>query len=316
MAERLGISSRALIGILFSELEKAMSLGVELLAMENPDSDQETETYRWLNATPALREWIGGRQAKGLTANGFTIQNKKWEGTLEFQIDDLRRNKIGQVQIRIGELADRAAQHPLGLIASLINNGGSTACYDGQNFFSATHSEGNSGTLSNLLTVSDYSELNIATPANPTPVEFAQGLLKVIQHFYTLKDDQGQPINEGAREFAVLVPINQWAAAHQAITSQNLSTGTGAIDNPVLKGEFKVRLFPNARLTGTTDFHVFRTDGRAKPFIKQTEKKFMARVLGEDSEYAIMNDKVLFMLDGIYNCGYGRWQHAMKATWS
>jgi phage major head subunit gpT-like protein len=38
-----------------------------------------------------MRNWVGGRQAKGFTTNGLTIENKHFEATLEIPLVDLRR---------------------------------------------------------------------------------------------------------------------------------------------------------------------------------------------------------------------------------
>ena len=119
------------------------------------NSDQESETYKWLGMVPMMREWIGDKQAKGFRDNGITVINKEFEATLEVLSKWLRRDKTGQLAVRIGELAQRANGHCANLLSTLITNGtGSTSvlCYDGQYFFDSDHSEGDSGTQKNLLT--------------------------------------------------------------------------------------------------------------------------------------------------------------------
>ena len=85
------LSSRAIIGEFYATLEQDLGNSwINSLSNYFP-SDQEAETYKWLGQTPAMREWIGGRQAKGLTDNGITIANKDFEATLEIMVKDLRR---------------------------------------------------------------------------------------------------------------------------------------------------------------------------------------------------------------------------------
>ena len=91
-------------------------------------SDQESETYKWLGMPPALREWIGGRHAKGFNVSGITIENKHYEGTLEIMLKDLRRDKTGQILVRVDEFAARANTHWASLLSTLMLNGPSTAC--------------------------------------------------------------------------------------------------------------------------------------------------------------------------------------------
>ena len=55
------------------------------IAMTVPSASRD-ETYGWLGSFPAMREWLGPRQIKNLTANGFTIQNRKFESTLEITL--------------------------------------------------------------------------------------------------------------------------------------------------------------------------------------------------------------------------------------
>jgi phage major head subunit gpT-like protein len=100
-----------------------------------------------------MREWIGGRQAKGFTGQGVTIVNKHYEATIEVQKKDARRDKTGQINARISEFADRAQTHWSSLLSTLLLNGAATVCYDGQYFFDTDHSEGSSGTQSNKITV-------------------------------------------------------------------------------------------------------------------------------------------------------------------
>ena len=119
-AQSLG--SRAIIGRFYARLA-AVSPGWTDLIGFRITSDQASEDIKWLGQIPALREFVGGRQAKGFSENGITIQNKEFEATLEVLVKDLRRDKTGQVLIRIGEMARRAGTHWASLLSTLINNG-------------------------------------------------------------------------------------------------------------------------------------------------------------------------------------------------
>lgn len=314
-----GLGSRAIIGTFYDTLQQSIgATWMPQLAM-NFDSNQESETYKWLGASPAVREWIGGRLAKGLRENGITITNKTFEATLKVMLDDLRRDKTGQIMIRIQELADRVAAHPMSLISTLINNGGGSTnglAYDGQYFFDTDHSEGDSGTLKNDLESGDYAVLNVASATAPTPKEMADAILAVIQHFYSLKDDQGEPINELARQFLVMVPFNMWGSAQSAVTANLLNTGSGSVDNPLLKMGMVINVAANSRLTATDKFCVFRTDGRTKPFIEQVEEGVTMSAIAEGSEYETLENAHLYAVKKITNVGYGMWQHAIRATLS
>src|SRR3954463_8884882 len=116
----IDLASPAIIGGFYQTLEQEFqgSWAGEV-GWLNPDSSQEEEIYKWLGNVPAFREWLGGRNAKGLRTETFSIRNKKWEQTLDFDVDDLRRDKTGQVDVRLGELAQRGSTHWESLTSSL-----------------------------------------------------------------------------------------------------------------------------------------------------------------------------------------------------
>jgi phage major head subunit gpT-like protein len=314
-----GLGSRAIIGTFYETLEQAIgNTWMGRLAM-GFTSDQESETYKWLGASPAVREWIGGRLAKGLRENGLTITNKTFEATLKILVDDLRRDKTSQVMLRIQELADRVAAHPMSLISTLIRNGGGATnglAYDGQYFFDTDHAEGDSGTHKNDLAAGDYAVLNVGTAAAPTANEMADAILAVLQHFFSFKDDQGEPINELARSFMIMTPVNMWGSAQAAVTTNLLNTGSGGRDNPLLKMGMTLDVVVNPRLTATTEFCLFRTDGRTKPFIEQVEEGVSISAIGEGSEHEFKENEHLYGVKKITNVGYGMWQHAIRGTLS
>ncbi len=314
--DQSGLGSRAIIGRFYETLQADFGQSwISRIGMLF-QSDQASETYKWLGFSPMLREWLGGRLAKGLRENGITIQNTKYEATLEIDVDDLRRDKTGQIMVRVDELADRANSHWAKLMTTLIENGESTVCYDDQFFFDDDHEEGDSGSQSNDLDSGDYSEFNVTTPTNPTADELADIILKMIQHMYSLKDDQGEPMNEMAMNFLLMVPVSYYGAALQAVTKNNLNTGSGIRENPLAGKAFNITVVSNARLTWTTKLALFRTDGRAKPFILQEEKAVSMSALAEGSEEEFKNNRHLYGVEAIRNVGYGYWQQAEIGTLS
>lgn len=314
-----GLGSRAIIGTFYETLaQNVFGSFIASIAMRF-ESDQASETYKWLGMPPAMREWVGGREAKAFRENGLTITNRTFEATLKVLVDEIRRDKTSQVMLRIQELADRTASHPMSLISTLINNGGGATnglAYDGQYFFDTDHSEGDSGTQKNDLAAGDYAALNVSTVAAPTPNEMANALMAVLQHFFSFKDDQGEPINELARSFVVMTPVNMWGAAQAAVSLNQLNTGSGSVDNPLLKMGMSLSVQVNPRFTSTDKFVVLRTDGRTKPFIEQIEEDVTISAIAEGSEHEFKENEHLYGVKKITNVGYGMWQHAIRATLS
>lgn len=319
-----GIGAKGVIGKLYAALAQEIGATWLPLIANYFKSDQATETYKWLGMVPQMREWVGERIAKGLREQGFTLSNQKYEATLEVLNDDLRRDKTGQLDLRISELAKRAAAHFAKLITTLIINGtgsNSGLCYDGQYFFDSDHIEGDSGTLTNLLTATEVTELNVTTAAAPTPEEMAKAIMGVIEYFFSYTDDQGEPINEDAKGFLVMVPTGLWSPARQAISMNFLSTGSGVIDNPLRNlDDLQIKLAANPRLTTegswTTNFCVFRTDAPTKPFIIQEETGLEISHLGIGSDHEFKNDSQLFGVKTSRAAGYGLWQRGVHCTLS
>lgn len=309
------LSSRAIMGMYFARLEADPGMawinGVSNLFT----SDQASEEYKFLGQSPAMREWVAGRQAKGFSGSGLTIVNKHYEATIEVTKRDVRRDKTSQLQARIEEFADRTVTHWASLLSTLLINAPSTVCYDGQFYFDTDHSEGDSGTQDNDITV-DISALPAAVHGSvtaPSVEEMQQAILKGIAQILSFKDNQGEPMNENAREFLVVVPVGLYLVAVAAVSTlttmalqQNL--------NPNLIAGLRVNVQMNARLTWTDSFAIFRTDSPIKGLIRQTEQEAELKAKAEGSEFEFDNDAWQFGIDAWRGVGYGYWQRACYVT--
>jgi phage major head subunit gpT-like protein len=315
------LASPAIIGSFYEQLEAEWSMSwASKLGWLNTGSNQETETYKWLGNVPKFREWIGGRAAGHPKVESYSIRNKLWEQTLEFGLDDLRRDKTGQIQIRIGELAQAGSAFWEDLLTSLINTDG--VCFDSQNLYDTDHpvSESTTGstTAKNEVVAGDIGVLNIGTATAPTPDEAAKVVQALTGHFMTFRNDQGHLMNGTARNFLIMVgTADLWGPFQSAVTLPNLTSGAS---NPV--GGLQARGFSfdvvlNPLLTSATDLvYMFRTDAKLKPFILQQETETQVQVIGAGSEEEFKNRRHLFGTSRIGNAGYGLWQYAIKATLS
>ena len=303
------LSSRAIIGEFYNTLEQNVgALWVPSTSMLM-QSDQESETYKWLGMAPAMREWVGGRAAKGFRENGITIANKTFEATLEVLVDEIRRDKTGQVMVRVRELAERTNAHWAKLLSSLIVSAESAVCYDGQYFFDTDHAEGDSGSQSNDLTS------DVTTTTAPTASEMETAILKSVEAILGFKDDQGEPMNEEAMSFLVMVPAPFMTAAAAALKNPVITDANGSRTNTITSlGGFKFELAVNPRLSWTTKFATFRTDGQTKPFIRQEEEGVTVAAIAEGSELEFKENKHQYGVKAIRNAGYGYWQHACLTT--
>lgn len=310
------ITSKGVIGMMFQAMEAAERKSWLPLIANEFTSDQATETYAGLGTVPQMREWLGGKNAHSFTQQSLTISNKDWESTIEVRVKDLRRDKTGFLQARIGELAQRAVGHQSKLISDLIEVGDGTtlgACYDGKAFFADDHSVGSSGTIDNEAD-SDISEAPVAnhgTTTNPSPGELIHAVMDGVQRIQSFKDDHGEPINENASSFVVMVPVTFSKAARLAMSQQSIGDGES---NPLLADSMNYTIAVNPRLTWTTKLAVFRADAPFKSFISQIEAGEMFKALAEGSDYEFTNNAHLYSVEKCGNVGYGRFDQACLVT--
>lgn len=321
MGDALGITKAGIIGAFRATFEGALGgTWWPRIGMQFP-SNNDSETYKWLGAAPAMREWIDGRQPTRFKGEGITIVNDYYESSVAIFKEELRRDQTGQIRLRIEEMARKAALHPGNLFTDALIAGKTTNCYDGEFFFDSDHEEGASGVQSNLLTSGDVAALNVVDPNNPTPDEMVKAILGIINHFYTILDDKGDEFNGGAQQFLVMTPVTGtlFTSALEAVSANFLSVAGGGTRDNTLR-QFNIDVVPNVRL-GTVggwddQILVFRTDASAAPLILQEEYALTEDFVGEGSEETFINRNLLFGIEWAGNAGYGYWQYAMHATFS
>ena len=130
------LSSRAIQGEFYNQL--SLNSGVPWVEDISAKflSDQASETYEQLGMIASMEEWKGGNNAKMLDMLGnITIINKLFDSTIQVKVAEKRRDKTGQVQIRINDLVRKAQAHWAKILTELLITGQSVAGQDGQFFF-------------------------------------------------------------------------------------------------------------------------------------------------------------------------------------
>lgn len=102
-------------------------------------SDGRSNTYAWLSQFPAFREWVGARLHKVFAENAYTVNNKKFENTVDVQRTDIEDDNFGHY----GTIAESYGQAVMDLQNDLVFQalaaGFANTCYDGQFFFDTDH---------------------------------------------------------------------------------------------------------------------------------------------------------------------------------
>lgn len=310
------ITSRAVIAYMMRLLSQDVGSSWVNLISNYFTSDQASEEYAWLGASPAMQEWIGQRQEKGLPEYDFTIKNREFEASVQFPVRWMNRDKFNMIMLRIQEMVERGQAHWAKLLVELIIAGESATCYDGQYFFDTDHSEGDSGTQSNDINV-DISALPVGvngTTTLPSVPELQLAIGQGIAAISEFVDDVGEPMNENAKEFLVMVPPTFKQAAMQAVATP-IQVAESQTAMTALQQDLTVRAVSTPRLSSwTTKFAVFRTDSPVKALLRQEENAIDIKAKAEGSDFEYDTKQHSYGIDTSRNVGYGRWQNACLVT--
>lgn len=316
------LSSPAIVGTFYDMLDQQFDASWSAeVGFPFFNSSQPSETYKMLGSVPKFSEWLGGRSITKPKVDSFTILNKLWEQTVGIPVDDLRRDKTGQIVARLGELGQAGAYHWEDLITSLLNSNGAQT-FDGQNFFDTDHpvseSTTSSTTAKNSIAAADLPALNVGTATAPTAAEAALVITGLVGYFFSFTNDRGFYVNRGAKSWLIMVSTAELYAAYSvAVSGQNTSVDVANPVRGLLSQGHTFRVELNPGLSGVTDtVFMFRRDGRVKPFILQQEYAPRVTVLGEGSDHAFKHREHLFGTEVSRNAGYGVWYHALKAQMS
>jgi phage major head subunit gpT-like protein len=122
-----------------------------------------------------------------------------------------------------------------------------------------------------------------------------------------LKDDQGEPYNEGEQKLVVYGPHDLQGVFEELFNASELSSTTNTLKGA---GSF----VGSQRLSDTNDWYLVSVSGNMKPLIWQKRQAIEFASLEKDSDRGFMSKRFVYGVD--YRCGfgYGAWQKAIKVT--
>ncbi|PJG86211.1 Mu-like prophage major head subunit gpT family protein [Conservatibacter flavescens] len=133
------------LNILDAQFRKEFLTGIGLIKPQYQEiamtvsSNTKVNTYGFLGQFPKMREWVGERQIQKMQAQGMSIENKTYESTVSVPRTDIEDDQVGLFRPMVQQAGQSAAELPDDLVFSLLKEGKSTLCYDGQNFFDTEH---------------------------------------------------------------------------------------------------------------------------------------------------------------------------------
>jgi phage major head subunit gpT-like protein len=275
---------RAIFLTAFTEAEKA-ALWSQLCLIVESTSDKES--YNWLEAVPSISEWLDERKVYGLSAVGYEVKNKNYEGTISVDRNTLEDDKLGLIAPRIRQLAVRMGNHPGKLVFELLNAGASTKTYDGVNFFATTRVFGDSGNINNIVAG--------AYAADSAKILTGVGLaIKAIRNF---KDNRGEFLNLEP-DTIIYSPTMEVPIRNALLPAV---AGTQRPEADILKNRI-CSAYLTSGATAGHDYVVAAIGGALKPVLFQRRKapEFVA-LDKPDSEKVFMQRLIHYGVDGRYN---------------
>lgn len=265
-------------------------------------SVRTSEKYGWIGNMPGMREWLGERQFSELRSANFVLENKHWESSLAIKKTDLADDNLGQYGPVLEQLGIEAAHHPDELWFSVLEQGESTACFDGQFFYDTDHVWGNSGSQSNDITST------VVSTSAPTVAEIKTAIRKMIRTMLAFKNDQGKLYNRPTvgrlNDLTLLVPLALRDLVYDALESELISNSSNVVvDRP--------NIVSSPYLTSDVKLYLFKTGEAVKPFVFQRREPLTRMMKGIDD---LETKDVKFMTEARYNVGYFAWWTSILCT--
>lgn len=249
-------------------------------------SNSRQQFYGFLDSQPTLREWVGPRVVQNVKSKPFSIENKKFEGTVSVSRDDFEDDNLGQYNIIAQQLGQAAAEKPDDLVAQLLLNGEAGLGYDGQEFFDLAHPVGTT-TSANLFTGKPL------TAANFNAVRAAM---------------RGRQLAGGrtvrVRPNLLIVPPELEAQALEIVAAETTANGATNVN----KGKSEVLVIDDLSADSPTSWYLADSTKPVKPMIYQERRapRVVAKTsVTDDNVFSL--DEYVWGVDMRGNAGYGPW---------
>jgi len=267
---------------------KAMEEKWGLIA-QRVTSNQKSETYPWVADHGGATEWKGEREPGAGAENYLTVTNLDYEVSWKVMRDALRYSKYGQMEMQANGRGRVMGNYINELVLTLIASAASTATYtgDGATYVAAAdHSEGNSGTQTNLGSTA-------LTDASLTAARVA--MMK-------LKDARGKAI--GIVGDTLVVPPDLEKMALTLVQSERI-VGYADNDTNVHRGAYRVLV--NPFMTDTNDWALLCTTGHVKPLIwQEVQAPSPVEILKDDLK---INKQVFYGSDMTGRASFTDWRY-------
>lgn len=279
----------------------------------------DSNRFPYFNFLRTLEEWTGTREHQTFPDGfQFRVVNKKWDMGVDIPVEDIERaanqrnNALGMLdpyKTRISDIARMAKDLPVErafdmLTAGDTNTFGTT--FDGQNFFSATHSYSpNAGTENNIVTGTGTSITQLETD-----------IITVMSRLAGFTYDQSPNASNRAlnKSRGMRLLIVAPSTLHGQFFNLKNKTFFNNSDNAV-NDVFDFTTIPALSDDDANDWYAVLTDEPVfKPFLHQVEKPIALDLPQMTDSSVKEKDLLTWGARGRMNVAYGAWWKAIKVT--
>jgi phage major head subunit gpT-like protein len=275
------------------------------------------QNYAWLGRGALMEQFFDEVKAQGVREIDYKIADILYKGAFKVQRKALEDDQYGLLMMKARGEGKEPVRHWNQLAYTALPNGFSTACYDLQNFFSASHQEGSSPTQSNTTNA----------PLSDASLEAAYTSMMGIV------DDKGIPM-EIIPDTLVVGPAltkRAWQLTGQDVRVINVGDGTagsGATAATPMGNFFKGRIkrvienpylinatFNGVAYTAAYNWFLLDTSREVKPIVIQNREDVPITLETDmDQPSQKIKEEYLFTIRGRYAQGYGLWQLAYGSS--
>lgn len=226
-------------------------------------SDGASNTYEWLSAFPAFREWVGARLHKVAKETAFTVANRKFENTFDIPVTKIEDDAYGMYGDVAQSWGESVYDLQNDLVFGKIGSAFFSLCYDGQYFFDTDHpvypnedGTGTATTISNYQAGTGEPWMLLCTNRSPKPFYMQERVkAQLFAKTSAVNSDgvyENDAISYGGRwRGEALCGFWQLAFGSKApVTEDNFNAAFKAMMNVKGDGNRKLGVIPNLMVVG------------------------------------------------------------------
>ena len=267
------------------------------------ETNAPREIFTWIAGMTGLEEWLGERKLADMKAYEIEVQPRKFENGIVMRREDIDDDRFQMYIRQIQEMAEDYNRKRRAQIVELLENGEDATAFDGNPFFGErTNDQGQVQT--NLTT-------NGAMDANT--------FYEVKKKMQRLKNDAGKFYNIRPDTLIIGPELEQEADAlfKNLFATRHYDGSSGRNNDNLAFGMIpEGNIIVDPYMDESTNFYLVDSTKPLKPVFSTVRDQPEMQMLGPESDFYKMNDKLYWGIRTRYEITYGVWMPIHKVTTS